>query len=85
MIVKPLKSRQDFEDARSCGSTIIGVREFRRLGVEKVVNMIPEGERFFVTIDVDVLNAAIAPGTGVPSPGGLDYYEVIDTLGQGFA
>ena len=72
--------REDFEAARSFGATIVGVREFRRLGVENVVAKIPENARFYVTIDVDAINAAIAPGTGVPSPGGLDYYEVIETL-----
>jgi len=72
--------REDFEDARSYGATIIGAREFRRIGVEKCLARIPEGVRFYVTIDVDALNAAIAPGTGVPSPGGLDYHDVVDTL-----
>jgi len=73
-------SRKDFEDARSFGSTIIGPREFRRLGVEKVVATLPEGVRFYVTIDVDVLDPSLAPGTGAPSPGGLDYYELTDAL-----
>ena len=72
--------REDFEAARSFGATIIGTREFRRLGVENAVAKIPEGKRFYVTFDVDSLNAAIAPGTGVPAPGGMDYYEAIDTL-----
>jgi len=72
--------RQDFEDARAYGSTIIGPREFRRLGADKVVERLPRGGRFYVTIDCDVLDPALAPGNGSPSPGGLDYYELTDTL-----
>jgi len=72
--------RQDFEDARAYGSTIIGPREFRRLGADKVIERLPQGTRFYVTIDCDVLDPALAPGNGSPSPGGLDYYELTDTL-----
>jgi agmatinase len=73
-------SRQDFDDARAYGSTIIGPRQFRQIGAKGVIDMLPKGTRFYVTIDCDVLDPAIAPGTGSPSPGGLDYYEVTDVL-----
>ncbi len=72
--------RKDFDDARAYGSTIVGPREFRRIGVQNVVSKLPEGGRFYVTIDCDVLDPALAPGNGSPSPGGLDYYELTDTL-----
>jgi agmatinase len=72
--------RKGFEEARSRGSTIIGPREFRRLGVENVLARIPEGVRFYVTIDVDALDITLAPGTGLPCPGGLNFYELTDTL-----
>ena len=72
--------RKDFDDARDSGSTIIGPREFRRLGAEKVVERLPKEAKFYVTIDCDVLDPALAPGNGSPSPGGLDYYELTDTL-----
>jgi len=73
-------SRQDFDDARAYGSTIIGPRQFRQIGAKGVIDMLPKGTRFYVTIDCDVLDPAIAPGTGSPSPGGLDYYEITDVL-----
>lgn len=73
-------ARQDFDDARAYGSRIIGPREFRRLGAQGVVDTLPQGTKFYVTIDCDVLDPALAPGNGSPSPGGLDYYELTDTL-----
>ncbi len=72
--------RDDFDDARAYGSTIVGPREFRRIGVGNVLAKLPEGCRFYVTIDCDVLDPALAPGNGSPAPGGLDYYELADTL-----
>jgi len=70
----------DFADASRMGSIIIGPREFRRKGVEGVLARIPDGKRYYVTIDVDGFDASIAPGSGSPSFGGLDYYEVTDLL-----
>ena len=72
--------RIDFDEAIAYGSTIVGPRKFKRLGAEGVVDLLPQDSRFYVTIDCDVLDPALAPGNGSPSPGGLDYYEVTDTL-----
>lgn len=70
----------DFADARRMGSLIVGPRELRRVGVEGILSRIPEGRRFYVTIDVDAFEAGLAPGSGSPSFGGLSYYEVTDLL-----
>ena len=33
--------------------------------------------RVYLTIDIDVLDPAVAPGTGTPEPGGLSWYAVM--------
>ena len=45
---------------------------------------IPEGVRYYVTIDIDGFDPSIAPGTGTPSHGGFLYYEILEFL-QGLA
>jgi agmatinase len=70
----------DFADARRMGSVIIGPREFRRIGVEAVLERIPPSARYYVTMDCDGFDAALMPGTGSPSPGGFTYHEVVDLL-----
>lgn len=72
--------KSDFDDARAYGSVIISPREFRKLGMEKVMEAIPKAERYYVTIDIDGMDSSIAPGTGTPSPGGFDYYEMQECL-----
>ena len=37
-------------------------------------------DNVYVTIDVDGIDPAYAPGTGTPIPGGLDYFQVTDLL-----
>jgi len=37
-------------------------------------------ENVYVTIDVDVFDPSIIPGTGTPEPGGLSWYSVLNLL-----
>lgn len=73
-------AREGYEDARSMGSDILSVRQFRKLGVEGVLERIPAGKRYYVTIDIDGFDPSIAPGTGTPSHGGFTYYEGLELL-----
>ncbi len=71
-------AREGYEDARSMGSDILSVRQFRKLGVDAVLERIPEGVRYYVTIDIDGFDPSVAPGTGTPSHGGFTYYEALE-------
>lgn len=72
--------KSDFADAREYGSVIITARDVRKKGVEYALSRIPKAERYYVTYDIDGTDPALAPGTGTPSAGGLDYYEINDLL-----
>ncbi|MEL0134336.1 MAG: arginase family protein, partial [Rhodobiaceae bacterium] len=73
-------ARDGYEDARAMGSDIQSVRQFRALGVDGMLDRIPAGQRYYVTIDIDGFDPSIAPGTGTPSHGGFLYYEVLELL-----
>nr|PZN78752.1 MAG: agmatinase [Pseudomonadota bacterium] len=77
-------AREGYDDARQRGSTILSVRQVRKLGTEGVLAKIPANARYYVTIDIDGFDPSIAPGTGTPSHGGFQYYEVMEIL-QGLA
>jgi agmatinase len=77
-------AREGYEDARRRGATIRSVRQFRRLGTDGLLELIPAGVRYYVTIDIDAFDPSIAPGTGTPSHGGFLYWEVLEFL-QGLA
>ena len=64
--------------ARKAGSTILSVRHCRELGRDGVLAKIPDGVRYYLTIDIDGFDPSIAPGTGTPSHGGFFYYEVLE-------
>ncbi len=73
-------AREGYEDARRMGSDIISVRRFREIGVASVLDRIPKGKRYYLTVDIDGFDPSIAPGTGTPSHGGFLYYEVLELI-----
>ena len=72
--------RKPYEDSRRDGSLVITTNRFRELGPEGVVNLIPKGQNLYVTLDIDVMDPSLAPGTGTPEIGGLRYEEMRDCL-----
>jgi len=68
--------KPEFDDARKYGSILVGAEELHRVGVEDVLRRVPTSERYYIAIDADSLDPAIAPGVWSPSFGGLTYYEV---------
>ena len=73
-------AKEGYEDARRMGSDILSVRHLRKQGVEGILERVPAGKRYYLTIDIDAFDPSIAPGTGTPSHGGFLYYEVLEFL-----
>lgn len=73
-------NRDDYAAARAAGSTVLSVRQVRMLGAEGVLAKIPDAANYYITIDIDGFDPSIAPGTGTPSHGGFQYYEVLEII-----
>ena len=71
------------EFSQACGMRMIKVEEFKKLGVEAVVqearNIVGDGP-LYLTIDTDVFDCAVMPGTTLPEPFGLSGEEVRDII-----
>lgn len=48
--------------------------------VERLVDMMPKGEKLYIMIDIDGIDLSIAPETCTPSQGGLQYDKVNELL-----
>jgi agmatinase len=71
---------QEFEWQASCGITSIWAHEIRQHGIEQAIRVAVKriGDRpAFLSVDLDVLDPAYAPGVGDPQPGGLTSYELL--------
>ncbi|MFJ9826272.1 agmatinase [Streptomyces sp. NPDC101160] len=69
--------------ARDNGVRVVTADEFAELGVRGTADLVRErvgGRPVYVSVDVDVVDPAFAPGTGTPAPGGLSSREVLGLL-----
>ena len=73
-------AKEGYIDARAKGSKIFSVRHLRKMGIDKILEQIPKDKRYYITIDIDAFDPSIASGTGTPSHGGFNYYEVLELL-----
>ena len=73
-------AREGYIDAKERGSSIFSVRQFRKIGIDEILNNIPKNLRYYLTIDIDAFDPSIAAGTGTPSHGGFYYYEILELI-----
>ena len=79
----PLYSGQDLEDDHLLGFQVIRSDDYQSDGVASIVDRMRArlGDApIYVSIDIDVLDPAHAPGTGTPEAGGLTSRELLNTL-----
>jgi len=67
---------RDFLEAEDRGEVLIPNHTIQQLGIDKTVEKIPPMGRCYVTIDIDVFDPSLAPGTGTPEADGLNYSQV---------
>jgi len=79
----PLYSKSDLEDDSRLGFAIITSEFVEERGVERAVERIRAriGDApLYISVDIDVLDPAHAPGTGTPEAGGLTSRELLRML-----
>lgn len=75
----PLYSTGDLEQDAGMGFEVISTADVARHGVDHVIGRIREcvgSTPVYISVDIDVLDPAHAPGTGTPEPGGLTTREL---------
>ena len=79
----PLYTDADLDQDSELGFQVLAAPDVEHLGVAGIVERIRlrVGDRpVYVSIDIDVLDPAHAPGTGTPEAGGLSSRELLATL-----
>jgi len=79
----PLYSRDDLKKDKELGFKVIHCDEFQSEGIDHVVKRIRDrvGDNpMYLSIDIDVLDPAHAPGTGTPEIAGMSSRELVGVL-----
>ncbi|MCZ4583608.1 agmatinase [Rhodococcus opacus] len=79
----PLYSKKDLEDDAVLGFQVIRSDDYEVDGVASIVERMRrrlDGGPVYVSVDIDVLDPAHAPGTGTPEAGGMTSRELLNTL-----
>ena len=67
---------QEVEAAMAYGAVLIPDIELQEIGMRSVLERIPDGGRYYLTIDADGLDPTIAPAVNGPAPGGVTYPQM---------
>jgi arginase family enzyme len=75
-------SKDDFEFGRKHRFRVMSSEEFHHGGIAaaKKLLMALKGKPVYVTLDIDIVDPAFAPGTGTPQVGGLTSAQIIDLV-----
>ena len=79
----PLYSTNDFKNDRELGFKTIHCDEFQTNTIDQIVKRIKDrigNNPLYISIDIDVLDPAHAPGTGTPEVAGMTTREILNVL-----
>ncbi|PZG44604.1 agmatinase [Spongiactinospora gelatinilytica] len=79
----PLYGKSDLDDDKRLGFGVVTSADVMRRGIDETVDALRQriGDRpLYVSVDIDVLDPAHAPGTGTPEAGGMTSRELLEIL-----
>lgn len=66
---------EEVEAARAYGAHLITAYELHDVGMDAVLARIPDGGRYYITVDLDGMDPSIAPAVEAPCPGGVTFVQ----------
>jgi agmatinase/guanidinopropionase len=79
----PVSAPHDLDDARQLGAKMITIDDAFHMGIPGVVKAIREGvgdRPVYISLDIDSVDPAYAPGTGTPEVGGFTSYQMLQLM-----
>lgn len=67
---------EDVAAALDYGAKIITAYELHDVGMDAILARIPDGGKYYLTIDADGLDPTVMPAVAGPAPGGVTYHQM---------
>lgn len=68
--------QQEVDDAIAYGATIFDAYEMHDIGIDAILDQIPDNTPYYLTIDADGIDPAIMPAVLGQTPGGLSWLQI---------
>jgi len=68
--------KQEVDDAIAYGATIVNAYEMHDIGIDAIIDQIPDGGLYYLTIDADGIDPTIMPAVIAQTPGGLNWIQI---------
>jgi agmatinase len=65
----------DVAAAKAYGAHLITAYELHDAGMDAILNRIPSGGQYYITIDADGMDPAVMPAVAGPAPGGVTFHQ----------
>jgi agmatinase len=75
-------SKDDFDFGRKHKFSVVTAEEFHHGGLAPIKTLLKRfrGKPIYLTLDIDVVDPAFAPGTGTPQVGGLSSFQILELV-----
>lgn len=67
--------QEEVDAAHAYGAHLITAYELHEAGMEAILARIPDGGRYYVTVDMDGMDPSCAPAVAAPCPGGVSFVQ----------
>ena len=72
--------QREVDDAAAFGSIRVRAEELHEVGAAEILRRVPDAAAYYISLDTDAIDPAIAPGINALEFGGLTYFEVSNLL-----
>ncbi len=66
---------EDYQAARDYGAMLVTAYELHEVGMQAILDRIPDGGNYYLSIDADGLDPTIMPAVDGPAPGGVNFIQ----------
>lgn len=71
---------EEYDAAVAYGANIVTAYELHELGMKAILDRIPDGGRYYITIDADGVDPSVMPAVAGPAFGGVTYLQTRELL-----
>jgi agmatinase len=71
---------EEVEAAHAYGAHLVTAYELHDVGMNAILDRIPSGGSYYLTVDMDGIDPSVAPGVNAPAPGGVTFIQARELI-----